>query len=236
MIPLEETTLRLLLGVLLGGIIGFEREIHGRPAGFRTQLIVCVAAVLIMIISENYYYKLERSDPSFQIDPARFAASALIGIGFLGAGVIIKSGSTVHGLTTAASIWIVSAIGIAIGGGFYIEAVITTLITVITLVILRKLEDRFRILVYKTVTVTTKITGDAEATLTGLLTGSGIHIQSIDYEKDADKNQLIYQFTISTREKGMIQELFLKIGELDFVKQVKIGSGEKLLFENALKR
>jgi putative Mg2+ transporter-C (MgtC) family protein len=92
MIPTTEILLRLLLAAIIGGVIGFEREVHGRAAGFRTQLIVCVAAVLIMVVSENYYFYIRGLDPLIRIDPARIAAGALIGIGFLGAGVIIKSG------------------------------------------------------------------------------------------------------------------------------------------------
>jgi putative Mg2+ transporter-C (MgtC) family protein len=112
MIPIQEILIRLLLGAVIGGIIGFEREIHGRSAGFRTQLLVCVAAVLIMVVSENYYFHIHNLDDTLRIDPARISAGALIGIGFLGAGVIIKSGFAIRGLTTAASIWIVSAIGL----------------------------------------------------------------------------------------------------------------------------
>ena len=104
MIPVYEMIIRLLLGALIGGIIGFERELHGRAAGFRTQLLVCVAAVLIMVISENYYFHLHNLDSTLRIDPARISAGALMGIGFLGDGVIIKSGYRVRGLTTAASI------------------------------------------------------------------------------------------------------------------------------------
>ena len=113
MIPPHEMVIRLLLGAVLGGVIGFEREVHGQAAGFRTQLLVCVAAVLIMIVSENYYFHLLlenpdllKQDSAFRIDPARIAAGAVIGIGFLGAGAIIKSGFIIRGLTTAASIWI----------------------------------------------------------------------------------------------------------------------------------
>ncbi|HDK16428.1 MAG TPA: hypothetical protein ENG75_00610, partial [Nitrospirae bacterium] len=138
MIPAQEIVLRLVLGALIGGIIGFEREVHGRAAGFRTQLIVCVAAVLIMIVSENYYFYIKAIDPTLRIDPARIAAGAIIGIGFLGGGVIIKGGSTVRGITTAASIWIVSAIGLAIGAGLYLAAVATSAITVVALVTLRR--------------------------------------------------------------------------------------------------
>src|SRR5512147_847711 len=115
-----EIILRLALGTLLGGIIGFERQTHGRAAGFRTQLLVCVACVLIMIISEGYYLQTATNPQFMRIDPTRIAAGAMTGVGFLGAGVILKMGVTIQGLTTAACIWIVSAIGLAIGAGLYV--------------------------------------------------------------------------------------------------------------------
>lgn len=229
MISLEETVLRLVLGAVIGGIIGFEREVHGRAAGFRTQLIVCVAAVLIMIISENYYLKMTHIDASFRIDPARIAASALIGIGFLGAGVIIKSGFTVRGLTTAATIWIVSALGLAIGGGFYIAAILTSIITIVTLVILRKIEKNVRILIYKSITVSTGITDTAEETINSLLRGHGLHIHSVDYEKDPVAGKLVYTYRISTRNKRVMGDVFLKLSALDFAKHVKIDGGDSAI-------
>jgi putative Mg2+ transporter-C (MgtC) family protein len=229
MISLEETILRLALGAFIGGVIGFEREVHGRAAGFRTQLIVCVAAVLIMIISENYYLKLEHIDDSFRIDPARLASGALIGIGFLGAGVIIKSGFTVRGLTTAATIWIVSAIGLAIGGGFYIAAIFTSLITIMALVVLRKVEKSVKILSYKSIIVSTGITDTAEGLITSLLRDHGLHIHSIDYEKDPAADELVYTYRISTRNKNAMGDIFIKINALDFVKYVKIDGGDSVL-------
>ena len=157
MIPVNEIIIRLLLGALIGGIVGFERESHGRAAGFRTQLIVCVASVLIMIISENYYFKIHTLDPTLRIDPARISAGALIGIGFLGAGVIIKSGFAIRGLTTAASIWIVSAIGLAVGAGLYFEGIATFIITITALMALRKIERKIKVLRYKIITVSTPL-------------------------------------------------------------------------------
>ena len=108
-----------------------------------------------MIVSENYYFYVQRIDPAIrlQIDPARIAAGALIGIGFLGSGVIVKSGFAIRGLTTAASIWIVSAIGLAIGAGLYLEGIITTGITITALVLLRKVEKNIKTLIYKTITI-----------------------------------------------------------------------------------
>jgi putative Mg2+ transporter-C (MgtC) family protein len=157
MISYYEIVIRLLLGAAIGGLIGFEREIHGRAAGFRTQLIVCVAAVLIMIISENYYHYMQGLDQSLRIDPARIASSALVGIGFLGAGVIIKSGFSIRGLTTAASIWIVSAVGLAIGAGLYFEGAVTAVITIIALMTLRMIERKIKVLRYNRITVSTPV-------------------------------------------------------------------------------
>ena len=228
MVTTGEIIFRLLYGALIGGIIGIEREIHGRAAGLRTQLIVCVASVLIMIVSENYYFKLLHMDPLLRIDPARIAAGALIGIGFLGAGVIVKSGFAIRGLTTAASIWIVSAIGLAIGGGLYLEATVTSAITVIALVLLRRLEKILRILVYRTITVSTLIDDNSEETLTAILKDFGIRIHSIDYEKISATEEYQYNFSISTRDKSIFKDVFFKLGALDFVKTVKIDSGERL--------
>lgn len=224
MISTQEIILRLLLGAIIGGIIGFEREVHGRAAGFRTQLIVCVAAVLIMIVSVNYYLNLQYIDPSFRIDPARISAGALIGIGFLGAGVIIKSGFAVRGLTTAASLWIVSAIGLTIGAGLYFEGIITAVITITALFMLRKLEKKIKILLYRTIIISTRITENIEETINSILSDYGIYIHSIDYEKNQSKEELIYSFHVSTRDKSVIKEIFLKLSALEFIKEIKIKS------------
>lgn len=154
-----EIILKLLLGTLLGGVIGFERQTHGRPAGFRTQLLVCVSCVLLMIISEGYYLQNDQTG-LMRIDPTRIAAGAMTGVGFLGAGVILKTGASVQGLTTAACVWIVSAIGLAIGAGQYIAGITGFVITFVSLWFLRLLETRMPRTVYKFVTLITDITGD----------------------------------------------------------------------------
>lgn len=224
MISMQETIFRLLIGAIIGGAIGFEREVLGRAAGFRTQLIVCLAAVLIMIISENYYYHLQGDFPNLQIDPARIAAGALIGIGFLGAGVIVKSGATVRGLTTAASIWIVSAIGLAIGAGLYFEGIITAAITIIALVVLRKVEKKIKTMLFKTITVSTRIDENAEETITSTLIDYGIKIYSIDYEKNLSAGELIFNFHISTKDKKAIKEIYQKLGSLEIIRKIKVSS------------
>lgn len=140
MIGTEEMLFRLVLGAVFGGLIGAERQVHGRPAGFRTHILVCTASVLLMEVSA-YYHHLSPQDPSYiRVDPGRIAAGAITGIGFLGAGVIIKLGASVQGLTTAASIWMVAAIGIATGAGLYAESSAAFVITVFSLIVLRIVE------------------------------------------------------------------------------------------------
>jgi len=135
--PMDVTYLlilkRLLLSVLLGGIIGLEREVHERPAGLRTNIIVCLASALITLTS---IYAFPNSDPT------RIASAIVTGIGFLGAGIILQSKEKVKGLTSAATVWVVAGIGIAVGSGFYFGAIITTLIVFIFLT-LKKLDVFF---------------------------------------------------------------------------------------------
>jgi len=128
---------RLLMGATLGGLVGFERERHNRRiAGFRTHILVSVGSTLIMLTSLYVFDVYAGLAP---VDPGRIAAGVVTGIGFLGAGTIVRSGSTVTGLTTAASLWTVSGIGMAAGCGFHVAAVVTTLIVLAALYILRKL-------------------------------------------------------------------------------------------------
>lgn len=128
---------RLLVGAILGGVIGFERQKHNkRIAGFRTHILVSVGSTLIMLTSIYIFETYGKAAPA---DPARIAAGVITGIGFLGAGTIIRSGESVKGLTTAASLWTVSGIGLAAGCGFYTAACVATVIVLATLYLLRKI-------------------------------------------------------------------------------------------------
>ena len=110
---------KLGLAVLLGGIVGFERELAGKPAGLRTNILICLGAALLMDLST----RIGLVDGHRIGDPGRIAAQIVSGVGFLGAGTIMQGGGTVTGLTSAATIWVVAAIGMAVGGGFYIEGI-----------------------------------------------------------------------------------------------------------------
>lgn len=124
-ISLFEMTLRLLLALVLGGLIGLERELGGHSAGFRTHILVCLGSAVIVLLS-MYGFSDFAAEPNVRLDPARLAAQVISGVGFLGAGTIMRNGFGVSGLTTAASLWVSAAIGLSAGAGFYYGAVIAT--------------------------------------------------------------------------------------------------------------
>jgi putative Mg2+ transporter-C (MgtC) family protein len=134
-----ELLVRLSLACLLGGLIGIEREKNRHPAGFRTHILVCVGSALIMLCN---IFIFEEYKNYANIDPARLGAQVISGIGFLGAGTILKEGVTVKGLTTAASLWSVAGIGLAVGLGFYTGAIFATILVLVTLVLFSRFEER----------------------------------------------------------------------------------------------
>ena len=136
-------TLRLLVSLLAGGLVGFERSFRGRPAGFRTHTLVCLASTVLMLVTVyEWQWIPARTLESIRMDPTRMAQGIMTGIGFLGAGVIFKEGISVRGLTTAASVWVTAAIGILIGIGFYFPAGVTTVLVIFTLSVFRWVESR----------------------------------------------------------------------------------------------
>jgi putative Mg2+ transporter-C (MgtC) family protein len=132
---------RLAFAALLGSVIGFERERLAWAAGLRTHMLVAVGATLIMIVSAYGFAGVQ--GPGIALDPSRMAAQVVSGIGFLGAGAILARGEVVRGLTTAASVWSVAGIGLAVGGGLYVPAVAATVIILIILAGIKPLEKRF---------------------------------------------------------------------------------------------
>ncbi|HEY3375109.1 MAG TPA: MgtC/SapB family protein [Candidatus Aquicultor sp.] len=136
--PFLEIMLRLALAVILGGVIGYQREIAEKPAGLRTHALVCLGSAIAMIISIDLQAALGLP----QTDVTRIAASVVTGIGFLGGGAIIRTGNIVRGLTTAASVWVVSGVGLAIGGGMYAVSIISTVFILLTLTALKYIEVR----------------------------------------------------------------------------------------------
>ena len=135
-----EFIIRICIAALLGGVLGFEREIHGRPAGLRTHFLVSMGAAVFMMLSP-YVAKME---PEIIGDPGRIAAQIVSGIGFLGAGAIVKEGVSIRGLTTAASLWVAAAIGMTTGVGSYKGAIVVSGLALIALELLPHIETIFK--------------------------------------------------------------------------------------------
>jgi putative Mg2+ transporter-C (MgtC) family protein len=139
-----QVALRLVVAALLGAAIGFEREFHGHPAGMRTHLLVSLGSAAFTVLSIFAFATAGAPSGSAPTDPSRIAAQIVSGIGFLGAGAILKYGSSVRGLTTAASLWATAAVGMAAGAGAWLAALVTTILIVLSLGPLNLLIVRFR--------------------------------------------------------------------------------------------
>ena len=218
-----EMVLRLLLGAVIGGIIGYERQVHGRPAGFRTHILVCVACVLLMNAS-GYYHSLGVSEPAYlRADPGRIAAGAITGVGFIGAGVVLRTGFSIQGLTTAATIWMVSAIGLAVGEGLYLAGIVTTGITMFALVVLRRIESRMPKLYSRVLTI---VTGDnvEEDDIIAVLTKHDVHISNVDYEQCSISETATFNYAVSFYNKKLIKSILGELSSLAEVKRVCVKS------------
>lgn len=198
-----------LFGALIaGGVVGLERSYHGRPAGFRTHTLVCLASSLLMMITYFQWKWLPAVPPdTVRADPTRMAQGIMTGIGFLGAGVIFKEGLSVRGLTTAASIWITAAIGILIGVGFYFPAIIATLMTVSVLSLFRIIEAKLPGQCY----VHHQISFDRdqvmpEKELIALLQQQGFSVANTSY-RVTEENQFEYRMVIRTADLKNVSRL-----------------------------
>ncbi|MFT3699666.1 MAG: MgtC/SapB family protein [Kofleriaceae bacterium] len=138
-----ELVLRIIVGTGLGAIIGYERDIHGRPAGLRTHAVVALASATFMVVSTHMvYFQNYKAGDFAEVDGSRVAASVVSGIGFLAGGAILRTGISVQGLTTAAGLWLVAAIGLCAGGGMYVESVAATIVGIGALTMLRRFEAK----------------------------------------------------------------------------------------------
>ncbi|MWV47295.1 magnesium transporter MgtC [Paenibacillus sp. HJL G12] len=169
--------LRLLLSVLLGGLVGLERERSNHAAGLRTHILVCMGSTLIIMLS-IYGFSEFVHEVNIRIDPARLASAVITGIGFLGAGTILFTGKSITGLTTAASVWVIAAVGLSIGAGFYFASIAATFLILLTLVVFNKLEQRYiRGSKLHLVTVYAISEPQLLESISGLLEGEGITVK-----------------------------------------------------------
>jgi putative Mg2+ transporter-C (MgtC) family protein len=215
--------LRILLAALAGGIIGMEREKHGRPAGLRTHLLVSVGSCLMMVISEAFYLKYGhlRMEDVVRVDPSRVAAQIVTGIGFLGAGVIIKDGLSVRGLTTAASLWVVAGLGMAFGMGLLVPALIGTAVVMFSLLVLKKLEPIIRKDRYLRLFVTADSRRDIFPELQEIFALMKVRISNLETELDLPAAEVRYGFTLTQHTKPVGRELIRRIAVLEGIKTIR---------------
>lgn len=206
---LVSASFRLFFAAAAGGIIGIERAYHGRPAGFRTHILVCMASALLMLLVE-YQWLVVPTDhmDSVRVDPTRMAQGIMTGIGFLGAGVIMQERHMVRGLTTAASIWITSAIGIIVGAGFFEIAAIASVITLGTLSLFRVLEAKLPARHYARLAITLEAEGcNPEKELLEQIESEGLRCSNIAYHLKNDSNTLELNLTVSTFNNHIFSRL-----------------------------
>ena len=209
---------RLVVAAVLGGAIGFERELREREAGLRTHMLVCVGSALFTLVSAYGFRDfLTSGDPVIRADPTRISAQIVTGIGFLGAGAIIRQGLSVRGLTTAATLWVAAAIGISAGAGYYSGAVITTLVTLFALWPLRiagyKVFERLRPEEHGLV-IELK-SGQSLAPLLSTLEELGAEVETLELEEGIDRR------IVELRLSAPSQRLITDISDLDYVVAVR---------------
>ena len=203
--------LRLVVAAILGGIVGIERGSGDRPAGLRTHILVCVGSTLFMLVSLYGFDDVNplptrvEEDIGQRRDSARIAAQVVSGIGFLGAGTILHEGLTIRGLTTAASLWMVSAIGLAVGSGMYFLSAVATLLTMITLVSLHTREKRYAVnsrTDRRFVRVITANRPNAITDVTGFLSANGMQVKSLNVKKDKQNDRLVIELFLKTSKNA----------------------------------
>ncbi|MDE2259434.1 MAG: MgtC/SapB family protein [Betaproteobacteria bacterium] len=218
-------TIHLAGALAAGGVIGLERSYHGRPAGFRTHTLVCLASSLLMLVT-LYQWKWLPGSASLdtvRTDPTRMAQGIMTGIGFLGAGVIFKEGLSVRGLTTAASIWITAAIGILIGVGFYYPAILTTVLTLGTLSIFRWIEAKLPSHFYAHHFIRfDRNSAMEEKEVKTLLVAHGFTVANMSYRVSDDGLSFEYRMAIRTNDSNNLSTLAQSLRNLERVRAFRI--------------
>lgn len=196
-----EVLLRLFLSIVAGGVIGLEREHKGHPAGIRTHILLTMGSALIMLVSIDGFSGFP------QRDPARLAAQVVSGIGFLCAGTIMRTGGSIHGLTSAASLWVSGGIGLAFGAGYYLGATLTTALVFLTLFVLAMIQERFfvrEILVLEILANNSHVITPITKHLDGL--GVTVADLSINRLNDSERRITFFLTTHKSFEKNLALE------------------------------
>jgi putative Mg2+ transporter-C (MgtC) family protein len=206
--------LKLVLAAILGGIIGIEREVRDKPAGLRTNILICMGSTLFMSISTKIAEIVGG-------DPTRIAAQIISGIGFLGAGAVLHSHGFVLGLTTAATIWVVAGVGMALGSGMYLVAVFTTVMSLATLYLLSFIEDKIQGRRSYSYSLVVTDLNQAIASINRILQDTSVSAASFNFKKKAGHYRLWFSLLIP-RDKNL--KIIQRLSEVPEITQVETGS------------
>ncbi len=225
--PLPHSVLlgRIAVGTVLGAVIGYERDRHGKHVGLRTHSIVAMASATFMVVSAQFvYFQYYGEGQHVEVDGSRIAASVVSGIGFLAGGAILRTGLTIQGLTTAAGLWLVTAIGLAAGGGMYVEAVVVTGLGTLVLTVLRRFEDKNdprpqRRRITLVLSEGANVVQDAEAIIKEL----GGVVSDVEYERRLDEKRRI-EITLDARLPATLEvgSLIQKLEALKDVRRIHV--------------
>jgi putative Mg2+ transporter-C (MgtC) family protein len=210
--------------MVAGGLIGLERSFHGRPAGFRTHTLVCLASSLLMLVTlyQGHWFGNGEAKGAVTMDPTRMAQGIMTGIGFLGAGVIFKEGLTVRGLTTAASIWVTASIGVLMGIGFYFPGVLATALTLGVLVIFHRIERWLPAHTYAQLNVRfERHKSMPEDELRRLIKEHGFSIANLSYRLE-DGDAFEYRMMLRTMKEANLPRLARTLGTHKLVQQFRL--------------
>ncbi len=215
---------RITAAVVMGGLIGLERSFHGRPAGFRTHALVCLASTLLMVVTVHQGEWMTGVPlDAIRTDPTRMAQGIMTGIGFLGAGVIFKEGLSVRGLTTAASIWVTAAIGVLVGIGFYFVAGLGLVATLVILSLFRFLENKLPSEFYAHHTLSFERNSVmSEETLRELIGRHGFTVANLSYRLSDHGSIFEYRMVIRSRDPGAAETLASELRTLPEVIEFRI--------------
>lgn len=216
-----EAIVGLIMAAVCGGLVGLERELRGRQAGFRTNLLVCVGSALVMIVS-NHVARASWPAPSahniqINIDPARIAYGVMAGIGFLGAGAILKNNGSIRGLTTAAGLWCVAALGLAAGLGMYVVTIAATVLVLLVLWVLDYFEEMLPNTHYRGIRIRCTWEPGAIVRVVDWLKGFRFKVLDVRFERTPDLKDVDVDVVVAFGNKKILYELEQKAqAEHDF--------------------
>ena len=221
-IELWEGLLRLALAAVLAGAIGVERELREQEAGLRTHMLVCVGATMFMLVGVYGWSDIPLgNDIGVIVDPSRVASYVVSGIGFLGAGAIIRHGINVRGLTTAASLWVVAAIGVATGVGMYVLSIATTALVILALWPLSQVKQLLAGKADETRRLAVTLERDASVvTALATIEESGFAMESVEVGEEEDLRRL--DVVIKTSVEASVGELLDRLGQLDGARSASV--------------